>query len=266
MRGAGWNALFLACFVVVIAILYLPIITVGVYAFFPVSAGTMDFSSPTLAYFTGILDDQSVADALLNSLIVALCSSVISLGVSLFYASFLRNQTRLVRGLVEALIYAPFFLPPIVVGLGLLLTSADLGIHRGLLTITLGHTLFTLAITYRIISVRLNNLPNSLLYASADLGANRLQTLRFVVLPHLSSAFVLSGLLAIMLSFDETLITALVSGDTTTLPLRLWAMMRVGFSPSINALVVLVVGLCLAMAVTALLLLRKNKDIAAEVG
>ncbi len=53
------------------------------------------------------------------------------------------------------------------------------------------------------------------------------------------------------LSFDETLITTFVAGDQMTLPLRLWAMMRVGFTPEINALVTLVLLVSIAFALVA---------------
>ena len=53
------------------------------------------------------------------------------------------------------------------------------------------------------------------------------------------------------LSFDETLITMLVTGTDNTLPIRLWAMMRLGFTPDINALVALILGLTTLMCALA---------------
>ena len=251
MSARSVNTVFGVVFVAAVVVLYVPILAVGLYSFFPVERGKVDLSAPTLQYFGALTDNASVLDALWSSVLAAAISTLVSLVAATFYASFLRNRSPAVRSLFEVLIYAPFFLPPIIVGLSLLLASASAGVPRGLPTIVVGHSLFTLAVVYRIISVRLANLPPSLLHASADLGAARRQTARYIILPHLSSAFVASGLLAILLSFDETLITALVAGDTTTLPLRLWAMMRVGFSPSINALVVVVVSICLVLSLGA---------------
>jgi ABC-type spermidine/putrescine transport system permease subunit II len=259
MRKNPVNLAFGAVFIVAITLLYLPILTVGLYAFFPLTKGSIDFQAPTLGYFAELSKNASVLDALANSGLAALLSCVTSLAVATFYAVFLRNRSGTTRMIFEALIYAPFFLPPIIVGLSLLLASSATGMPRGLLTIVVGHSLFTLAVVYRVISVRLANLPPSLLNASADLGASRIQSMRFIVVPHLMSAFLSAGLLAVLLSFDETLITALVAGDTTTLPLRLWAMMRVGFSPSINALVVVVVGICLLLSLAAFAALARSE-------
>ncbi|MFZ1426813.1 MAG: hypothetical protein WAS21_08605 [Geminicoccaceae bacterium] len=62
-------------------------------------------------------------------------------------------------------------------------------------------------------------------------------------------------MVAFALSFDETLITLLVTGTESTLPLRLWAMMRTGFTPDINALVALIlVGSVAVCAVVARLI------------
>jgi ABC-type spermidine/putrescine transport system permease subunit II len=126
---------------------------------------------------------------------------------------------------------------------------AELGVSRGIATIVLGHTVFVLAITYRLVRTRLQALPRSLLEASADLGANGFQTFRYIVLPQLMSAIVTGALLALTLSFDETLITVFLSGDQMTLPLRLWAMMRVGFTQDINALVTVVLAISIVLAV-----------------
>ena len=259
MRKSGANLAFGIVFGLAVALLYLPILTVAVYAFFPLKRGSIDFGAPTLGYLSELAGNVSVIDALGNSALAALLSCAVSLTLATFYAIFLRSRTGLVKTAFEVMIYAPFFLPPIIVGLSLLLASSAIGVPRGLLTVVAGHSLFTLAVVYRIVSVRLANLPLSQLKASADLGASRVQTMRFIVVPHLMSAFFAAGLLAVLLSFDETLITALVAGDTTTLPLRLWAMMRVGFSPSINALVVVVVGICVLLSLAAFAALARNE-------
>ena len=75
-----------------------------------------------------------------------------------------------------------------------------------------------------------------------------------MLLPHLATAMISAALLAFALSFDETLITLLLTGTQNTLPIRLWAMMRLGFTPDINALVTLILAgttaLCLLVAST----------------
>jgi putative spermidine/putrescine transport system permease protein/spermidine/putrescine transport system permease protein len=155
---------------------------------------------------------------------------------------------------MQLMIFLPFLMPPILTGLSLLIFFRQAHIERSLVTVVIGHTLFVLALVYRILLARLQALSPSLIEASLDLGASRLQTFRYVLLPHLASAVISAALLAFALSFDETLITLLVTGTQNTLPVRLWAMMRLGFTPDINALVTLILAgttaLCLLVAAT----------------
>ena len=74
--------------------------------------------------------------------------------------------------------------------------------------------------------------------------------------PNLMSAFLSAGVLAFALSFDETLITLLVTGTRNTLPMWLWSSMRLGFKPDINALVALILLFSTALAFFALRLFR----------
>ena len=75
------------------------------------------------------------------------------------------------------MIYLPFLLPPIMTGLALLVSSAQLGVGRGILTLIAGHIVFVLAVAYRLVLTRLQSLPPSLIEASFDLGASRLADL-----------------------------------------------------------------------------------------
>jgi ABC-type spermidine/putrescine transport system permease subunit II len=186
-----------------------------------------------------------------NTAIVAIASVLIASVLAVLLALYTEWEGAIGRRVIELVIYLPFLLPPIVTGLALLVSSAQLGINRGLLTVVVGHTVFVLAVAYRLVLTRLQALPKSLVEASFDLGASHWQTLRYVLMPHLASAVMTGAVLALTLSFDETLITTFVAGDQMTLPIRLWAMMRVGFTPEINALVTLVLLVSIALAVVA---------------
>jgi putative spermidine/putrescine transport system permease protein/spermidine/putrescine transport system permease protein len=127
-----------------------------------------------------------------------------------------------------------------------------------------GHVLFVLALVYRLLLNRLRSIGASIVDASHDLGASGWQTFRHVLAPSLSSALLTSGVLVFALSFDETLITVFLSGDDSTLPIRLWAMIRVGFSQDINALVILVLAFSVVMTVAIAWLLQTRRSRAAE--
>jgi putative spermidine/putrescine transport system permease protein/spermidine/putrescine transport system permease protein len=153
-------------------------------------------------------------------------------------------------------VYLPFLMPPIITGLSLLIFFREVDIPRSLLTVIAGHTVFVQALAYRTVVLRLQSLGTSLIEASVDLGASAWQTVFYILLPNLSSTLIGAGVLSFALSFDETMITLLVTGTDSTLPIRLWAMMRLGFTPDINALVALILILTFLLCVLVIHQLR----------
>ncbi|MDZ4095519.1 MAG: ABC transporter permease subunit, partial [Paracoccaceae bacterium] len=96
----------------------------------------------------------------------------------------------------------------------------------------------------------------SIVEASTDLGASALVTYRRIVIPVLAPAIIAGGLLAFTLSVDEFIIAFFTAGagrGSTTLPMQIYAMIRFGVTPEINALATLV----LAVSVTALALAQR---------
>ncbi len=236
----------------VFVVLYAPLFISFLFSLVEINQGKIMWETLSFAPYVTLWSNPSVMSALSNTAIVAVVSVAFASVFAVLLALYTDWKDAVGRRILELVIYLPFLLPPIMTGLALLVFSAQLGLNRGLLTIIAGHIVFVLAVAYRLVLTRLQSLPPSLVEASFDLGGSRLQTLRYVLLPHLVSAIVTGAVLSLTLSFDETLISTFVAGDQMTLPLRLWAMMRVGFTPEINALVtfVLLVTICLA-ALTA---------------
>jgi len=233
---------------VVYIILYAPLFISFLFSLVEIHQGRIMWETLSFAPYVTLWSNPSVMAALSNTAIVAIVSVGFASVFAVFLALYTEWKDAVGRRFLELVIYLPFLLPPIMTGLALLVYSAELGVGRGLLTIIAGHVVFVLAVAYRLVLTRLQALPPSLVEASFDLGGSRLQTLRYVLLPHLASAIVTGAVLSLTLSFDETLISTFVAGDQMTLPLRLWAMMRVGFTPEINALVTLVLLVTIGLA------------------
>jgi ABC-type spermidine/putrescine transport system permease subunit II len=233
----------------VLLVLYSPVLINALFSVVALDDGQIQWESFSLAPYRTVWSDPDVISALRNTGVVALVAVGAATILAVVFALYADRDGAIGRRSLELTIYLPFLLPPIVTGLSLLVACAEVGVSRGVATIVLGHTVFVLAITYRLVRTRLQSLPRSLVEASADLGANSLQTFRRILLPQLVSAIVTGALLALTLSFDETLITVFLSGDQMTLPLRLWAMMRTGFTQDINALVTIVLTVSIALAV-----------------
>lgn len=247
----------------VAALLYSPLIVPIASSFFVTLHGQVDWSAPTLSAYVSLARNEDILDALRTTLVVGFCTVVVSVTLGTLLAFYHHGQ-RAGRQILHFLIFLPFLMPPVISGLALLVFFREAGIDRSLLTVIIGHTVFVLAIVYRTILTRLDSMSRTLVEASLDLGANRWQTFWRVLFPGLSSAMAGGAVLAFALSFDETMITILVTGTQNTLPVRLWAMMRLGFSPDINALVSLVLVFTILLCVLAARFLIPPRAAAAQ--
>lgn len=259
------STLFLwAATLLVALLLYSPLFVPILSSVFTVSHGSVDWSRPTLSAYEKLVGNNDILSALRTTLIVGAATVVLSVVTGTLLALYVHHRGR-GAGLLQFLIFLPFLMPPVISGLALLIFFREVGLDRSLVTVIIGHTVFVLAIVYRTVLTRLQSLSDTLLEASYDLGATRWQTFWRIILPNLASAMIGGAILAFALSFDETMITILLTGTQSTLPVRLWAMMRLGFSPDINALVALILLFTVLLCVLAarFLLPRQAATVAA---
>jgi putative spermidine/putrescine transport system permease protein/spermidine/putrescine transport system permease protein len=245
------STILLAAVTALVAVLlYSPLFVPIVSSFFTIAHGDVDWSSPTVSTYVSLAENHDILAALRTTLIVGVCTVILSVVSGTLLALYYHGR-RSGRSVLQFIIFLPFLMPPIISGLALLIFFREIGLERSLLTVIIGHTVFVLAIVYRTVLMRLQSMSRTLVEASYDLGATGWQTFWRIILPNLSSAMVGGAILAFALSFDETMITILVTCTQSTLPVRLWAMMRLGFSPDINALVALVLMFTVLLCVLA---------------
>jgi putative spermidine/putrescine transport system permease protein/spermidine/putrescine transport system permease protein len=233
----------------VLLLLYGPLLVAIFFSFFAMKRNQVQWDSASLDAYAALMRNQGIIDALVNTLIVGVGAVALALVFGTALAFHYHNGRGRAREWLQVVVFMPFLMPPIITGLSLLIFFRQIDLDRSLLTVVIGHMVFVLALVYRTVLTRLQTLSRSLVEASLDLGANPWQTFRHVLMPNLATALASAAILSFALSFDETVITLLVTGTKNTLPLRLWGMMRMGFTPDINALVTLVLaattGLCL---------------------
>ena len=190
----------------------------------------------TISWYRALWFDGDMRAALYLTLKVAGCTVVIAVTLSVLAALGLRHRQFVGRGVYEFAINLPFLVPEIVVGLALVTFFNFAGVALSFETILVGHILFCLSAAFRVIASRLEALPSSLEEAARDLGRGAFGAFWYVTLPGLLSALLTAALLVFALSFDQTVITILVSGPQGTIPTVMWARMRLGFTPELSAL------------------------------
>jgi putative spermidine/putrescine transport system permease protein len=235
----------------VFAILYGPLLIPIVSSFFTVSHGDVQWNAPSFSAYAALAANDGILTAVGNTLIVGFSATALSLVVGTLMALHYCGGRSIGREAMQFAVFLPFLMPPIITGLALLIFFRETGIPRSLGTVIVGHTVFIQALAYRTIVMRLQSLGPSMIEASTDLGASPWQTFTQIVLPNLKSTLIGAAVLGFALSFDETMITLLVTGTDSTLPIRLWSMMRLGFAPDINALVTIVLALTVMLCVVA---------------
>jgi putrescine transport system permease protein len=150
-------------------------------------------------------------------------------------------------------------MPEVITGLSLLLLFIGIGLDRGILTIVLAHTTFSMCFVSVVVSSRLVSFDRSLEEAALDLGCNRFDAFRLVTLPIIAPAVVSGWLLAFTLSLDDLVIASFVSGpSSTTLPIKIWSSVRLGVTPEINALSTLMIGIVTIGVITASLITKRS--------
>ncbi len=239
----------------VFLLLYSPLLIPIISSFFSIAHGEVQWNDPSLSSYTALAGNAGILEALGNTLIVGFSATLLSLVFGTLLALHYCGGKSIGREAMQFAIYLPFLMPPIITGLSLLIFFRETGIPRSLMTVIVAHTVFVQALTYRTIVVRLQSIGPQMIEASTDLGASAWQTLIHIILPSLSSTLIGAGVLSFAMSFDETLITLLVTGTDSTLPIRLWAMMRLGFAPDINALVAIILALTTLLCILAVRLL-----------
>ncbi|MCU9839977.1 MULTISPECIES: ABC transporter permease [Ruegeria] len=230
----------------VFAFLYIPISVLLALSFNEGGLPTA-WTGFSVKWYGALFSNQDILGAALNTLIVAVVSTLMATALGTLLAIGVEIRRRKGRFL-ETIIFAPMIIPDIVLAIALLSFFSMLNVTMGLHTIIFSHVVFNLAFVCAVVRARLKNFDWSIVEASTDLGASILTTLRRIVLPVLMPAIVAGALLAFTLSVDEFIIAFFTAGagrDSITLPMQIFAMIRFGVTPEINALSTIVMSVSL---------------------
>jgi spermidine/putrescine transport system permease protein len=260
-RSAASRRSLTAVLVLVLSFLYIPIAVLVALSFNEGGLPTV-WTGISVKWYGALFSNKDILSAAFNTLIVALISTTIATVLGTLLALGIETRRRKGRAL-EALVFAPMIIPDIVLAIALLSFFSLLKFPMGLHTIILSHVVFNLAFVSAVVRAKLKSFDWSVTEASADLGASAVTTFRRVTLPLIAPAVIAGALLAFTLSVDEFIIAFFTSGagrSSTTLPMQIFAMIRFGVTPEINALATLV----MVVSVTALALSQRiNKGIVA---
>lgn len=216
--------------------LYLPIVLLVVFSFNNSRLG-VNWQGFTLRWYGDLFADRAIWDATRNTLIVAFSSTVVATAIGTAAALGLHRYSFRGKTLSEATLYIPVIIPEVVMGIAILAFFAQAGVDLGLPTIIIAHIAFSVPFVVLTVRARLQGMDRSVEEAAMDLGANEITTFRRITLPLILPGVLAGALLAFTLSLDDYIITLFTAGPgSTTLPLRVFSMLRQAVTPKVNAL------------------------------
>lgn len=235
----------------VLTVMYLPILMVVIYSFN--SGRTIGaWQGFTTSWYSRLLGNALMGDALKNSLVLALWSMCLSgvigtLGAIGMAKNHFRGQMAL-----ETLSTLPMMIPEIILGMAYLAIFSAIGIPLGMPTLVITHTTFCVPYVYINVRSRLVGMDPAIEEAARDLGAGPWRVLFDITLPLIAPAVASGMLLALAMSLDDVVISFFVTGaTTTTLPLKVYTGLRNGGTPEINALCTLLLGVVFLVVAAA---------------
>lgn len=255
-RRWGW---LLGVSVVDLVFLYAPVAVLIVFSF-NASRLAVTWEGFTLHWYEVLVADAALWASVQNSLVVATVSTLIAtvLGVSAGVA--LERRRFRGRRLVDGALVLPLVIPEVMMGVALMLFFVLIRLPLSLVTVTIGHAAFNLPIVVLMVRARLRKLDPALVEAARDLGATPGQAFRRVTLPLLMPAILGSVLMAFAISLDDFIVTFFTAGPgSTTLPLKVYSMVKSGVSPEINALSAILVVVSMALIGLSLALQRTEE-------
>ena len=227
------------CLFLVFMFLFLPIFVLVVFSF-NTSRLNIVFEGFTLYWYVELFRNPMLLESLWNTLLVAIISTGVSTVIGTISSYALKKFDFPGKKFINELLYIPIVIPEIVLGISLLCIYAFMKIELGMFTLILSHITFSIPFVIVNVNSVLDTMNPNLEEAASDLGASKLKTFFYVVLPSLIPGILSGAQLAFTLSLDDVVISYFTAGpDSNTLPLQVFSMIKTGVTPDVNALITL---------------------------
>ncbi len=239
----------------------LPVVVLVIFSFQDGRLPIPPFKGATLDWYSKIITDRSLMEALFNSLMVAVLSSLVSLVLGFLAASGLARVCLPGTALMRILLITPMTVSYLIIGLGLSQMFHTIGLRPSLLTTGIGHVVINLPLCFSILYASIGEHQKNALKAARDLGAGEWKVLWLIAAPMLLPSIAAAFFLAFTFSWDEFIIAFLLTRFDVTLPVEIWAMLRSGLSPAINAIgsLVFLVSIAIVLALELTLFRKDSK-------
>ena len=224
-----------------LAFIYLPILIMMAMGLNQSSHYALPFQF-SLHWYERLLENETLLRAGRNSLTLAAANTVVATALGTMAAmAFARYR---IRGhiVLKLLLFPPIAIPWLILATAMLVFFFYTGIGRGLHAMLLAHVALSLPYVIVVVGARLQSFGADLEEAAATLGASPIQVFFRVTLPIIAPGVAAAALFAFGISFDQFVTSYFLSPPgTTTLPVEIYASIRKGFTPEINAISTIII-------------------------
>ncbi|MFT4959290.1 MAG: spermidine/putrescine transport system permease protein [Paracoccaceae bacterium] len=226
MRGAPRVSGLLVYAILYLVFLYLPVLLLPLFSFNDGTIVAFPLKGFTLKWYAQLGSQNTLIQAMVNSLIVGCVTALTSTSLGLFAARAYVRYRFSGREFSEGLVMLPLVIPGIIVASSMLVLFISLGLKPSLTTIILGHVFLALPFAVSIMKSAFDGFDQSLEEAAFDLGETAFGVFRRVTLPIVLPGIVASFLVTFTGSFDEFVLAFFLSGSEPTLPVYIWSQIR----------------------------------------
>lgn len=243
----------------ILALMYVPIVLVIIYSFNESKISSV-WDGFSLKWYVDLFKDESMFEALLNSIILGLSSSLAAAIIGTLGAVGSSKVELKGKGIVEYISTLPIMIPEIILGMVFMAFFSLIGLPFGMTTLIIAHTAFCIPYVFMMVKARLVGMDKSLEEAAQDLGASKVRTFFDIILPLILPAIASGMLLSFAMSFDDVIISVFVTGvNSNTLPLKIYSQLKTGVTPKINALCTLMFFVTILLCGISAFLGREKK-------
>jgi spermidine/putrescine transport system permease protein len=229
--------------------IFLPVGVLVLFSFQGTLFPIPPFNGPSLRWYQAVLGDARLTSGLVNSVLVAVVTSAFATLLGFLsawgFARFHLPASALLRGLITL----PLTVSYLIIGMGLLIFFNWIGIPKSLLAAGIGHVVINLPLCFAIIYSQMGEHQANIERAARDLGASEWKVLLLVTAPMMWPALFAAFFLSMTFSWDEFVISFLLTRFETTLPVEIWNLLRAGLNPKTNAVGALVFGVSILLAI-----------------
>jgi putrescine transport system permease protein len=252
--------LLLAWMVAIFVFLYLPIIVIIIYSFNG-GRNLYVWTEWSTHWYGVAIDNPRALSALYVSIRTALINAVIAVAFGVFAGIALARRKGAWTVPYLGLIFVILGIPELVSAIGQMIWFDRLGIFDGITRLSIGHSLFNVAVVALIVRARAEGLGETLEHAAADLGARPWRSFIDITLPLMFPAVLAGLLLSFTFSFDDVIISLFVQRPgTSTFPIYILSAMKAGLKGDVAALaVMMLIVSMIGIAIAAWLIARGGR-------